>query len=89
MNTTLKVPVPPSCTEWVRHTLCRVVLDCPSEDMMPGGCKRHLLDRLRQCRILSDDERWDVCAVTPAPSRGYLAEDLLAGVPFQARTSKN
>lgn len=63
--------------------MCRLVLDCPDTDMKPGGSKRHLLDRLRQCRILFGDEAWDVCAVNPAPQRAYLSEHLLVSVPFQ------
>jgi hypothetical protein len=62
--------------------LSRLILDCPDADLKPGGSKYPLLDRLRQCRILSLDDVWGTCTVIPAPQRDHLAQHLLTGVPY-------
>ena len=63
---------------------CRLVLDCPADDLAAGGARADLLERLRALRFLSSAV--GACAVSTAlPPGAHDPEHVVAGVPFMVR----
>ena len=63
-----------------------MVLDCLADDLLPGGSKAALADRLRECRILSDAP--GLCTVVrAAPHDGtpFSGTALPPAMPFMVQ----